>query len=161
VSEGDREIAKRTPNLHPMPDERVRLFLNRVFTSDEYKQISFGFIPTAMEDKWLIFLEDDWLYFHRSWTGHCIYQLRLESNAAGYFIAEAWVNRDQSQYRNSDNKYDEELLSFLTDNFLLDGSNPFPIPNNLPPNTPKGLYQHHVSGSGYPETEVSKTKKTD
>ncbi len=139
----------------PMPSSKGRLSFNREFTKEEYDRIAFGLTPLGMEDKWLIFLENDWLYFHRSWTGFCIYQLRLEQNQNGYSVAEAWVNRDPNQYRGTD-EYDVALILFLIDNFLLDQKRPFPLPNDLPKDLPKGLYQHHISGSGYPEALVSK-----
>ena len=31
-----------------------------------------------MEDKWFIFMENGILYFHRSWTGVCIYQVHFD-----------------------------------------------------------------------------------
>jgi len=32
-----------------------------------------GLVPEEIEDKWFIYWEDDTLFFHRSWTGNCIY----------------------------------------------------------------------------------------
>jgi len=37
-----------------------------------------------MEDKWFIFLEDDWLYLHRSWTGTCVYKVQHHISGSGY-----------------------------------------------------------------------------
>jgi len=104
-----------------------------------------------MDDKWAIFLEDDWLYFHRSWTGVCIYMLRLESIEDGYRIAEAWVNRESAQYKLTDDEYDVKLLRFLIDNFLLGKNTAFPLPPEMPENLPEGAFQHSFSGSGYYE----------
>jgi len=136
----------------PMPESRSCLAFAREFTQEEYNQISLGLIPQEMEDKWFIFLEDNQFFFYRSWTGHCIYQLRLERKEQGYSVAEAWVNRDSKQYSNIDDKHDIALLNFLIDNLLLGRHSPFPVPTDLPKNVPTGLYQHHVAGTAYPES---------
>jgi hypothetical protein len=94
------------------------------------------------------------LNFHRSWTGQCIYQMKFERKGNEGFVTEAWVNRNQEEYRNFDDNYDIELLSFLIDNFLLGKNKPFPIPSNLPKNLTSGVYQHSVSGSAYPEAKT-------
>ena len=136
-----------------MPECRSRLEFDIVFSAEEYEKIAFGLIPLDMDDKWVIFLEDDWLYFHRSWTGACIYQIKLKAEGDKYCVTEAWVNRNSEQYGATDNEYDAKLLSFLIDNFLLGRTTPFPLPCNLPNDLPKGAYQHSISGSGYRETK--------
>ncbi|PYS78818.1 MAG: hypothetical protein DMF70_14155 [Acidobacteria bacterium] len=116
--------------------------------------MSVGVTPREMEDKWFIFLEDDWVFFHRSWTGICIYQIKISSAGDSHSVTEAWVNSDRNEYRARDDGYEAELLGFLIDNLLLGQSSAFPLPPNLGPNVPAGLYQYHVSGSGYPERVV-------
>ena len=140
-----------------MPKQRKNLAFERLINQDEFDQISLGLISHDMDDKWFIFMEDMQLHFHRSWTGHCIYQVRFEQKEKGYAVSEAWVNRSKEQYRNNDDDYDIALLSFLIDNFLLGKNTSFPLPSNLKENLPKGVYQHSVSGTAYPE---NKTKKT-
>ena len=140
--------------VRPMPALKSRLPFAREFNDEEYAQASVGVIPRKMEDKWLIFLEDDWLLFYRSWTGICIYQIRISRSGDGYSIAEAWVNNDRNEYRARDGGYEAELLAFLIENLLLGKKSAFPLPADLRPDAPAGLYQHHVSGSGYPERVV-------
>ena len=66
------------------PEQRELLAFHAEFDSAELAQISQGLVPQAMEDKWFIYLdEDDWLYFHRSWTGACIYAVQLLRSAEG------------------------------------------------------------------------------
>ena len=72
-----------------------------------------------MENKWFIFLEQDVLYIHRSWTGFCIYQVNFKKDGAQYKIIEAFANRDSSQYSATDDQYDINLLNSLIDNLLL------------------------------------------
>ncbi|PIV26768.1 MAG: hypothetical protein COS37_04700 [Anaerolineae bacterium CG03_land_8_20_14_0_80_58_20] len=153
----DRKKATRESwkkNL-PMPETKKRLSVNRCFSQEEFDKISFGLIPQQMEDKWFIFLENLQLNFHRSWTGQCVYQVVFKNDTDGWKIADAWVSRDEKQYRNANDDYDTALLSFLIDNFLLGKNTPFPVPDNLPKDVPKGVYQHGISGTGYPETKVN------
>ncbi len=96
-----------------IPDLKAKLSIDRVFTKEEYESISWGLIPQETEEKWFIYLEDNWLYFHRSWTGFCIYQLRLEKIDNNYKVTEAWVNRDSKQYTGDNESYDTKFLLFL------------------------------------------------
>lgn len=82
----------------PMPELKAKLPYERAFSRDEFERISLGLKPETMEGKWFIFLDGEWLSFHRSWTGICVYQVRLEQTANGHRVAEAWVNRDPEQY---------------------------------------------------------------
>lgn len=61
----------------PLPSLREELKFKAVFTDAEIEKISYGLIPEQMEDKWFIYLENGWLFFHRSWTGVCVYRLRF------------------------------------------------------------------------------------
>jgi hypothetical protein len=94
----------------PIPDFKAKLEIKQVFTQVEYESLSWGLIPRVMEDKWFIYLEDNWLYCHRSWTGFCIYQLRLDPIDGGYEVSEAWVNRDSKQYTGDNDSYDSKFV---------------------------------------------------
>ena len=94
-----------------MPERREQLAFERTFTAEEFAKIEAGHIPEEMEDKWFVYFEDDWLYFHRSWTGYCIFQLRLIEADEGWHVAEAWVSRDESQYGLQEAEEDLELLT--------------------------------------------------
>jgi hypothetical protein len=142
----------------PLPQQRACLFFPREFTAEEYEQIRHGVIPEAMEDKWFIFLEDDVIYFHRSWTGFCIYQLNLKKDESNYTVVEALVNRDPSQYSATDEEYDKKLLTFLIDNLLLGRSSMFPVPAGVPSGIATGLYHHSVAGVGPRARETSEKR---
>ena len=105
---------------HPMSETRARLQCDRTFSADEYARLKLGFVPKEMEERWFIYLENDRLYFHRSWTGHGIFEVRLEPVEDGYRIAEAWVNRDPEQYVSDGDADDLRLLTDLTDWLLVD-----------------------------------------
>jgi hypothetical protein len=94
-----------------------------------------------MEDKWFVYLEEDCLYFHRSWTGTCIYMVRLREVSGGYAVAESWVNRDPDQYKNTDLDYDTNVLTFLIERLLLGRSVGFPGSTG-----PDDVARHHSVG---------------
>lgn len=54
-----------------------------------------GPIPQQTEDKWFIFYENDWLYFHDSWTGFGICTTQLIKEQEGYSINKCWAERNQ------------------------------------------------------------------
>jgi hypothetical protein len=124
----DREHATANSwKCEPIPMTKTAIAYERVFCPAEYAALVFGFIPEVMEDKWFIYLEDDILYFHRSWTGYCIFQVFLEVRNDGYAVRETWVSRDPEQYRNTDPAYDRQTLDCLIDHFLL-GKDDVPSP---------------------------------
>ena len=73
-----------------------------------------------MEDRWHVFFKDPWLHFVRSWTGFCVYKVRLEKHDAEYRITEVWVNRDRHQYGCTDGRRDVGLLSIVINDVLRD-----------------------------------------
>jgi hypothetical protein len=48
-----------------------------LFTDLNADKLMEGLVPVEMEDKWFVYFEDGWLYFHRSWTGALIYWIKL------------------------------------------------------------------------------------
>jgi hypothetical protein len=72
-----------------------------------------------MDDRWFIFFEDDWLYFHRSWTGACIYALRFAPAPNGVGVVESWVSRDPDQYNSPGIEEDRRIVRQLIQTRLL------------------------------------------
>lgn len=97
----------------PMSSCRINLPLELRLSGDELVRLKRGSIPEEMEDKWFVYHEDGWVYFHRSWTGFCIYQLRLVEDGDVYRCTEAWVTRDREQYTSEDIGEDRQLLESL------------------------------------------------
>ena len=146
------EIATRESwKILPPPTARTDLSFAASYTTDEFERMKRGLIPKQMEDKWFIYFEEPWFFFHRSWTGPCIYAIRFESSTAGASAAESWVSRDSNHYRETRTDYDRAVVTFLIDAFLLGKRATFPVPSNLPASTPKGIYQHHLVGRAFPE----------
>src|ERR1700719_1930333 len=96
-----------------MPEERSLLEFKQHFSRAQFDRLSLGKVPECMEDKWFIFFEAPCLFFHRSWTGDCIFQLHLQSDEHGYIVAEAWVNRNSQQFNSGGPAREIQLLSKL------------------------------------------------
>lgn len=112
--------AKRTDwKINLLPSRRTTVSLDRGFEPSEMERIRRGLVPEQMEDKWFIFWEDDTLFFHRSWTGHCIYAVHFACEGATCTMVSADVNRDPEQYKGVSDKRDAELISYLVDTLLL------------------------------------------
>jgi hypothetical protein len=130
------------------------------FTQDEYAIIRRGLVPEEMEDKWFVFWEASSLFFHRSWTGHCVYQVELRPSEDGCEVAQAAVSTDPEHYRRSSDQYEAALLDFLIRGLLLHQSVEFPMPPDISVSAPRGLYQHHIAGTGFPERTLNGHKAT-
>jgi len=109
-----------------LPLKRTTITLNRAFSPQEMNRIQRGVIPEQMEDKWFIFWNDDALFFHRSWTGFCIYIVRFATKANNFVMIEADMNRDPEQYDETNDESDAEMISYLVDVLLLHQEANFP-----------------------------------
>ncbi|MFP4248848.1 MAG: hypothetical protein ACLFU7_04255 [Armatimonadota bacterium] len=112
---------RATPGNHThkqMPEQRAQLDLNRTLSDTQYEALIQGVIPRSQEDRWFAFEDDDWFSLCRSWTGNCIFRVRLQDDGDCWRIAEAWVNRDPEQYASEDEKADALILSRLLDSII-------------------------------------------
>jgi len=142
-----------------MPEQTAVLDYLAEFTKAEFGLISQGLVPREMEDKWFIFLRDNTLCLHRSWTGICIFEVDFERTEMGYAVRRATVNRCSDQYGSTNDLYDARLLHFLIANFLLGRREPFPLPHGGINEGERALFQHHISGTRYPDAPVRKKPK--
>ena len=115
-----------------LPLKRVTIPLNREFAPNEMERIRQGLVPEVMEDKWFIYWQDDNLFFHRSWTGFCIYVVRFVRSECCCRMAEAEVNRDPEQYRETSDERDAKMISYLIDVLLLHQETEFPSDEQSP-----------------------------
>ena len=133
-----------------LPEQREVLGFANSYTAEEFALIQQGLIPEAMEDKWFIYFDEPNLFFHRSWTGDCIYVLKFAERQGGAQVVESWANRDTNQYRETDIAYDGQLVQFLISALLLKLSVSFPV-RATQENLSMGLLQHVISGTAHPE----------
>ena len=94
----------------------------RIWTEEEMGSIRRGYIPQIMDEKWFIFVEDDRLYAHRSWTGFGIYEASFAPVEGGYVIESAAITGDESIYRRSSDQDDSQILEMLIVGHLTGGS---------------------------------------
>jgi hypothetical protein len=87
--------------INPIPDTLERIPLDLTLTRLEYEQVRLGFIPEVMEDKWFVFMDNDWLYFHRSWTGRFVYSIHFARDDEQYRAVEAWREPPDAETGNS------------------------------------------------------------
>ncbi len=131
----------------PMPEKRARIPYERTFDAKEHERLVHGLVPEQMEDKWLIFYEAPWLWFHRSWTGIAIYGVKLRPEGEGSVVEEAVVNRSPEEYRETDDAHDAAILGFLVERLLLGRDVAFPVRASFPAEK-RELLIHHVVGYG-------------
>jgi len=113
------EIATKATWQNVPIDIPKRIDIDLHFTAKQFSKLIKGLIPQQMEDKWFIYYENDWLYFHRSWSGLGVYKTKLSKENNGYSINEFWAERNQEKYTNEDDNSDIETFSFLIARGLL------------------------------------------
>jgi hypothetical protein len=129
-------IAKQEDwNTEPMPPERTSIYMDRAFTIGETEIIRRGLVPEQMEDKWFIYWNDGKLFFHRSWTGYCIYVVHFRDEDGSCRMVGADVNRDPDQYAGTSDEEDAGMIHYLVDLLLLHRSGAFPGSGGTPEET--------------------------
>jgi hypothetical protein len=127
----------------PLPANRISLGFVATYDDSEAERIRQGFIPERMEDKWFVYFKEGWLYFHRSWTGTCIFGVQFDSQ--GIRVIDSWITGDPQQPVDKDLDYDRKLLGCLIETLLLGKTCKFPAPSDLSEEL-AGIYQHHIIG---------------
>lgn len=103
----------------PPPRRRGHFELPMFFSDVDGEQMRHGHVPKNMDDKWFICFEEGWLYFYRSWTGDCIYGVRLDGSPAGVRVIDAWASRDFGQRDSFGLEADIETVRRLIESRLL------------------------------------------
>jgi hypothetical protein len=91
-------------------------------TDKEFETVLNGKISRSMDEKWNIIFNDGWLYFHRSWTGKCIYKVKVEKFDAVNFITTVQINNSKDEYKMEDVKSEiiifKEIFQYFLQNKL-------------------------------------------
>lgn len=95
------------------PVERQHFDLPMHFNNAEAERLQQGLIPDDMNDRWFIFFEEGWLFFHRSWTGDCIFGVRLDETPDGGRVLDAWSSRDDDRYKSPGLDDEKRLVADL------------------------------------------------
>ena len=134
---GIGQMHKRKANqtdwkTEPLPSKKATISVERTFSRSEMDRIRRGLVPEQMEDKWFIYWKDNALFFHRSWTGYCIYVVHFATEYGLWKMTQAEVNRNPEQYKKMSDERDAKMISYLVDVLLLHQDAKFPA-MNLPP----------------------------
>ncbi|MFK7757945.1 MAG: hypothetical protein AB8B53_13525 [Flavobacteriales bacterium] len=170
--------------LKQMPAENDFFNLDWTLKPSELMKIKNGFASSGMDEKWNIYFEIDKLYFHRSWTGTCVYIAKLKElpDESG-IITNVQVNRNKEEYKFTDNNEDKTLFKKIVQFQLIDYeprvkslnilNNEYDSIRSLIPNEyldckfcyyKESLDNLRLTWNGYPTSEyidMSKTKGID
>ena len=102
----------------PPPIEREVFKVAWNFPPAMARRMIAGHIPEDMNDRWFILMEDGWLLFHRSWTGNCIFGLKVDDLPEGIAINQGWVSRKIDEYSSTDVEKDVELAQTLLNDYF-------------------------------------------
>ncbi|MEV0521981.1 hypothetical protein AB0I66_01040 [Streptomyces sp. NPDC050439] len=106
--------------LHPISTPRqVTQLPERVWTDEEWDRIRHGYRAQDMDQKWNVFMEDNVLFMHRSWTGHGVYAATFALTTGGRRIASAVVEADRERYRRVGDEYDCLMLELIISAIVL------------------------------------------
>lgn len=134
----------------PIPYERI-------FAPDEFAHMRAGLVPQSMDEKWFIYFEAPFLYFHRSWGGVGVYRIELVERDDG--VATTEVLCAEEVLRRSSPEYEARLLAFLIGRLLLGEKIDFPLPPSSRKG-PAGLLQHLLAGTAHPEIRSSSNRRS-
>ena len=121
-------------------DGQVLYTLASVVDDVEMGAIRRGLVPDQMEVKWFVYFEKDRLYFHRSWTGTCIYVVQFHVDEHSYRMISAEVNRDPEQYSQKSDEFDARLIDYLIDVLLLRHEASYPAEDDFVPKDPLAMW---------------------
>ncbi|MGW6023386.1 hypothetical protein [Streptomyces sp. NPDC055099] len=106
--------------LNPINTPRpVTQLPERVWTDEEWDRIRRGYRAQDMDQKWNVFVEDNVLFMHRSWTGHGVYEATFAPTTGGRRIASAVVEADRERYRSVGDEYDRLMLELIISAIVL------------------------------------------
>ena len=95
-----------------------------LLTQNEMRRIAMGHQP-VYDGSWLAFMEDDRLFFHRSWTGHGIYEATFAATEMGFVMISACVEGDPARHGSDLDPIEE--CDFLRDLIMLVSGEPTPL----------------------------------
>lgn len=103
-------VTKNDWEISPMPEKTCQFKIKRKFSEEAIKRLRKGHLPEDMEDRWFYYYEDGKMYYHRSWSGNCIFIVEFNFKSNKHIVT---VNRDENQYANTDIDEDIELINEL------------------------------------------------
>lgn len=93
--------------------------INLTLKYEEFKLFENGVFARSMDEKWNIFILDNFMYWARSWSGNCIYKVQLTKWEDNITLGMGYVTRDRAQLNSENIEHDKirflELLQCYLD----------------------------------------------
>lgn len=102
----------------PMPNETDSFYSGRSLVAEEFLKLSAGIKPASMDDKWFVYYQNESIYFHRSWLGHCIFIAQVEKEKNGVLLGNVIANKKPDQFGMQDIDAKKEMFNKLVDYLL-------------------------------------------
>ena len=125
ISRNRKRTTKDMWKTIPIAENADQLPANKLYHLEQWDQISRGLMPEEMEDKWFIYEENYWVYFHRSWTGICIFKAHFSIQGENLVLDEAFVDAETLGENLVRKDRYQDFLYWLVDHFLLGKDIPF------------------------------------
>ncbi|MBS9525528.1 hypothetical protein KI659_16040 [Litoribacter alkaliphilus] len=100
-------------------DQPKRIEMELPLTEGQFEKLKRGFVPKQMEDKWFVFYEKGWIYFHRSWTGYGIFRAEIKNVKGKFSITEFYAERNPAKYNNQEDREDIRMIKLLIEQDLM------------------------------------------
>lgn len=98
--------------LKEFPTEFIKININLNLSRAALEK-AINYQPYGMDEKWHIYVEDDTIYFHRLFTGYCIYKVKM--NDTKDKLIEFSINNNPEQYKFKSIEYDLGLFNTIVD----------------------------------------------
>lgn len=99
--------------VYDMPEENTTFTMEMALSDENIRWLKEGFLPRSMEDKWFTYYENNKYYFHRSWTGYCIYIVEIMNSTT----IKVTVNKNEEQYGISEIEKEKKRAKKIIEHF--------------------------------------------
>lgn len=109
-----KRIQKEDWTTKEIFDETRLIPINMRINEEEFHCLKIGLKPKDMDDKWFIYFENNQLYFHRSWTGSCIFIASItEKNSQDIFINNVMITQNKQEFNVPEREQKNVFLNLL------------------------------------------------
>ncbi|MFI6821631.1 hypothetical protein ACIBJE_11855 [Micromonospora sp. NPDC050187] len=105
------------PIVAPVPMAELP---TRTWSDEQWERIKLGYEAWDMDEKWMVFVEGQVAFLHRSWTGNGIFEASFSPvDGGGWCISAGTVESDPSRYRRSSDRYDRVMVELVLSAIVL------------------------------------------
>ncbi|AXT50319.1 hypothetical protein D1818_05550 [Aquimarina sp. BL5] len=99
-------------------EKNIEMELDIDLSEKEFELLKKGVFAGSMDEKWNIFILNDFLYLARNWTDNCIYKASFKTERRGIKIDKLKITRNTAHYKGADLKSDSNLFKKLLQGYL-------------------------------------------